>query len=324
MEFSASQTHIGFAIVALGVAASYLGAVWLIMTVGRLLLRFRKTSPTSNRPGEMVHQALRISGRRWDHYRTAALLFGVSFLLLVNFGRDAGWGEQPTWLSISALLCVIGVLGIAALKMVQLGRYRARLNKSLELHTQVAQRLVEVQLRGNRAYPSVRAGDDVIDYVVVGHNGVYALQLTALPENTESVQFDRGGLVCQPGEQRISLQQFNKSLFHLSSKLGEQIGSRVSVLPVIVLPTGRIVTASQSGDNKRDNSGDKNSPMLVSLQACASFVGWQKDDFFLHDDDITRLSGWLGKQALENPPPTLAAAISSLDRQIRWPALIRP
>ncbi len=320
MEFSASQTHIGFAIVALGVAAAYLGAVWLIMAAGRLLLRFRKTSPTSSRPGEMVHQALRISGRRWDHYRTAALLFGVSFLLLVNFGSDPGWGAQPAWVVISALLGVIGVLGIAALKLVQLGRYRARLNKSLELHTQVAQRLVEVQLRGNRVYPSVRVGDDIVDYLVVGVNGVYALQLAALPEAAESVQLDRGSLVCQPGGQRISLQPLNNSLLRLAGKLSEQIGSEIRILPVVVVPTGRIVTASQNSDD----DGDERSPMLVSLQACASFVGWQKKDFFLHEDDIARLSGWLGKQALDSPPRTLAAVIASLDRQIRWPALIRP
>ena len=95
MEVSALQAYNEFAFIALGVAAGYLGAVWIITLAARTVVRLRGVKPASSRPGELVHQALRVSGRLWEHYRTAALLFGVSFLLLVNFGRQGCCQRSP-------------------------------------------------------------------------------------------------------------------------------------------------------------------------------------------------------------------------------------
>jgi hypothetical protein len=310
MEVSLFQSYNEFALIALAVAAAYLGAVWLIMVTVGLIVRFRGSRPTSCRPGELVHQALKVSGRLWDHYRTAALLLGVSFLLLVNFGRYGWLDPKSAFVNILILICLLVPLGFGALKILQLARYRLRLTRLLDMHTQMAQRLVEVQLRGNRVYPSVRVHDGLIDNVVVGNNGVYAVQLFGPPPGAEAVKFERGALVFQPCGTRIDLHSCNKVIRGLASVLTEQIGSQVNVLPVIALPDCRIVPSENGG------------PLLVSLQACASFVSWQDENFFLHDDDVVKLSGWLGKQALEDPPRTLGAVVTSLERQINWPALV--
>jgi hypothetical protein len=310
MEVSLFQSYNEFALIAVAVAAAYLGAVWLITMAVGLIVRFRGSRHTSCRPGEMVHQALKVSGRLWDHYRTAALLLGVSFLLLVNFGRYGWLDPKSTFVNILILACLLLPLGFGALKILQLARYRLRLTRLLNMHTQMAQRLVEVQLRGNRVYPSVRIHDGLIDNVVVGNNGVYAVQLLAPPPTAESVKFERGALIFQPCGTRIDLHGYNKANRGLASVMTEQVGSPVNVLPVIVLPDCRIVPSESNG------------PLLVSLQACASFVSWQDENFFLHNEDVVKLSGWLGKQALEDPPRTLGAVISSLERQINWPALV--
>jgi len=311
MEVSGFQAYNEFAAISLAVSAAYLGAVCLVITALWLAERFRGAQSTSIcRPGEMLHQALKVSGRRWDHYRTAALLFGVSFLLLVNFGRYGWWSPLSTFVNILIFICLLAPLGFGTLKMLQLARYRLRLARSLDLHTQMARRLVEVQLRGNRVYPSVRINDGLIDNVVVGSNGIYAVQLFTPPSGAESVKFERGALIFQPCGTRISLHGYNNAIRALASVLMEQIGSQVNILPVIVIPDCRI------------KATDNNGPMLVSLQACAAFVSWQDENFFLHHEDIAKISGWLGNQALENPPSTMHAAITSLERQIDWPALV--
>jgi hypothetical protein len=310
MEASLFQSYNEFAFIALAVAAAYLGAVWLVMTGVRLVFHFRASRPTSCRPGEMVHQALKVSGRLWDHYRTAALLLCVSFLLLVNFGRYGWWEPKSTFINMLILGCLLIPLCFGALKMLQLARYRLRLAGLLDMHNQMAQRLVEVQLRGNRVYPSVHIHDGLVDNVVLGNNGVYAVQLFAPPPGAEAVKFERGALIFQPCGTRIDLHSYNKAIRGLSGVLTEQLGSQVNVLPVIVLPDCRITPSENNG------------PMLVSLQACTSFVSWQDNNFFLHDEDIAKLCGWLGRQALEDPPRTLGAVINSLERQINWPALV--
>jgi len=308
MQIPVFQTYIESAAISLAVAAGYMGAIWLVTAGTRFAGRFRRSRPASARPGELVHQALKVSGRALDHFRTSALLFGVSFLLLVNFGRAGLWPPQTTLINTSILVGLLIPLGLGGFKIFQLTRYRMRWNQLLDLHVQMARRLVEVQLRGHRVYPSVQLADGVIDNVVLGPNGVYSVQLITPPPDAESVRFDRGVLVFQPCGTRMSLQPCSKRSAALGRLLGDQAGSRVHVLPVFVVPDCRI------------ENGDEDAPMLVSLQACAAFVSWQHEEFFLHDDDIAKLSGWLGNQALKDPPGSVSAAIMSLEQRAGSPS----
>lgn len=310
MEVSAFQAWNEFAFISLAVAAGYLGAVWVTTFTVRMAIRFRRDRPSACRPGEMVHQALKVSGRLWDHYRTAALLFGVSFLLLVNFGRYGWWEPKSAFINVLILLCLLPPPGFAALKMVQLARYRLRLAGLLDLHMQMAQRLVEAQLRGNRVYPSVRINDIVLDNVIVGRNGVYTVQLIAPPPGGESIKYERNGLIVQPGGCRLNLREYNNGVRGLASALSEEVGTTINIFPVVVVSDCRIESSENGG------------PLLVSLQACASFVSCRDGESFLHDEDITKISTWLGRQGLEDPPRTMQAAVALLERQIDWPALV--
>ncbi len=307
MQAPAFQSYVEFAAISAAVPAVYLAAVWLVTAAVRLIGRFRPPVPVSPRPGEMIHQALKVSGRALDHGRTAALLFGVSYLLLVNFGRTGWWAPQSLAVNVAILIGLLIPLGFGGFKLIQLTGYRSRWHRLLDLHRQMARRLVDVQVRGYRVFPSVSVGDGILDYVVVGPNGVYAVQLFTPPPGAESARFERGGLTFQPGGTRASLQTMNKHVAALARQLGERAGSGVCVLPVLAVPDCRI------------ESGDEEGPMVVSLQACSAFVGWQHEDFFLHEDDVANLSGYLGEQSMQNPPATVGAAVDALARQTGSP-----
>ena len=165
MDISRLQSFNEYALIAVAVAAAYLGTIWFVTLLARMAERFRGVRASTCRPGELVHQALKVSGRLWDHYRTAALLFGVSFVLLANFGRYGLTVPKSAFLNILIVVCLIPPLLFAVLKFAQLWRYRLRLAKLLDLHTQMARRLVEAQLRGNRVYPSVRINNGMLDNI---------------------------------------------------------------------------------------------------------------------------------------------------------------
>lgn len=307
MQAPVFQSCVEFVAISAAVPAAYLTAVWVITGTMRLIGRFRPPVPESPRPGEMIHQALKVSGRALDHGRTAALLFGVSVFLLFNFGRTGWWAPQPVPVNAAILLGLLVPLGYGAFRLIQLTRHRGRWKQLLHLHRQVARRLVDVQVRGYRVFPSVPLADGILDNVVVGPNGVYTVQLITPPPGAESVSFERGGLTFQPGGTRLSLQAMNKRVAALARHLGERAGSDICVLPVLTVPDCRI------------ESGDANGPMLVSLQACSAFVGWQHENFFLHEDDIANLSGCLSEMSMQNPPATVSAAVEALARQTGSP-----
>jgi hypothetical protein len=310
IDQSLFQAYIEFSFISLAVAVGYLGAAWLTRRVVHLFERYRRPKTTISRPGEMVHQAMKVSGRLWDYFRTGVLLFCVSLLLLVNFGRYGLLTPHSDVINIVLFGVLMVVLGFAVLKIIQLARYRMRLGTLLDLHTQMARRMVEVQLRGNRVFPSVEVKDQVIDNVVVGRNGIYAAQLIVPPSGAESVKREHGALLFQPCGTRISLNSFSRATRELSGVLQKEVGTQVPLLPVAIVPECRI--ESSEGDG----------PMTVSLQACASFTSAQNKDFFMHDEDLAKVSIWLGKQGLAKPPRTMQAVVASLEKHVNWPVLL--
>ena len=311
MDYSFLPAYAVFSSIALAVALSYLLLCSLAMVASRVVQHFRPVRPASCRPGEIIHQALRITGRRAEQFRTAALVFAVAMLMLTAFGRLGWWPDAQTW--VFALLAVVAtglqVFGIA--KLVQLARYRMRLSSLLDKHVSMARRLAEAQLRGNRVYHSVRVGDAIIDNVIVGPNGVYAIGMFPSPvANCESVSLVSGELVFEPGGVRVSLQQYRHAVRGLSKSLGEGISSKVIALPVIVVPECTI-TASQ-----------ETLPMVVSLESCMSFVGWKETRAFLMDDEVDAINRWLDRHALEAPHGSMRAVTGYLDRRVTRPALV--
>ena len=155
-------------------------------------VKFRGGRSHNCRPGELVHQALKVSGRLWDHYRTAALLFGVSILLLLNFGALGHWSPQSTVLNVAIAVALLIPVAFGVLKLWQLARYRLKLSRLLALHEEMARRMVEVLIRGNRVYPSIRVHSEMLDNVVLGSGGIYAVQLFVPPPGAESVRLRAG------------------------------------------------------------------------------------------------------------------------------------
>ena len=309
MNINLFQAYNEFATISLCVAAGYLGIIYLTKLLIDLAMRFRETNPALCRPGEIIHQGLKVTGRLWDHFRTAALLFGVSFLLMMNFGRYGWWVPLPVLANIAIGTLLFGMLGYAFLKMIQLARYRRRLAMLLATHDQIAGRLVEAQLRGNRVFYAVRLGDVVLDNVIVGRDGVYTLQLFTAPAGSSSVKYALGGLTFLPSGQRASLQPYSRAVNFLGKALSDANGSKVRVLPVVVAAHCKI------------EKPDSKVPMIVSVETCNAFLGWQEDGAFLLDDDVAKISAWLAGRELEGVPRSVNATVGVLQDYLAWPDL---
>jgi hypothetical protein len=311
MNWSLLPTLIVFTAVALSVGAVYLLLSWLANALGRLLRRFRPVRPVSCRPGEVVHQALKMTGRRWDQLRTAALLFCVSLALLVGFGRTGWWPELSVGIYIAIGLVLLLLIGFGATVMVQLVRYRVRLSKLLNTHIEVAQRLTEAQLRGNRVYHAVPLGGGIIDNVVVGSNGVYTINLVTPPaKDCESVNYRRNGLVFLPGALRNDMRPYREAIVALTGELSRCIGNPVVVQPVVVVADCRIGEAPED------------SPLLVTMECCTTFIGWKNNNAFLMDHDIEKINDWLSRQVLEHQTRSGRQLADCLDGDVIRPALV--
>jgi hypothetical protein len=302
------QTLIVFAAVALGVSVSYLICARVASLVGGLIGRVRAFRPISRRPGEVVHQALKITGRRWDQYRTAALLFVVTLALMLTFGRRDWWSDLPNAWPFVIAIGQLALITFGLVKLTQLYRYRVRLARLLDQHLAVAQQLIEAQLRGNRVYHSVPVGDGIIDNVVVGSNGVYTVQLVPAPDRTsDAVGVKAGALSFSPTQVRRELGGYSKAVANLAKLLSERVGQNVKLKPVVVVPDCKIEPATVD------------EPLLVSIESCTSFIGWKDQEAFLMNDDVDAINTSLAMQGVDLQPASLRSMTASLDAQIQSP-----
>lgn len=311
MSWSSLPVYIFFTAVALSVAATYLAIASLMAVAREFSRRFRPARPMSRRPGEVVHQALKITGQRWLRYRTAAILFLSSMLLLLLFGRHDWWANMSIIVYGGITIALLAITGFGTLKLIQLAQYRRKLSRLLDTHIAIAQRLVEAQMRGNRVYYSVPIGPTLIDNLVVGRNGIYAIQLMAPPDdNAQSVRADAGGLIFQPGNNQRDIRTFMHEISSLSRVMSEFVGSRIRVLPVIVVPGCAI--ESPSVDR----------PLLVSLKSCTAFIGWKDPAAFLMDEDIVAVNRLLSTLESEEAPYSFDVLTGVLDEQIERPTFV--
>ena len=311
MGLSFFPVYIFFIAVALTVSLSYLTISSLVAATHGLVARFGRARPISRRPGEVVHQALKITGRRWDQYHTAGLLFLASILPLLVLGRRDWWANMSIGLLVAIAASLLFIFGFGVAKMIQLARYRIRLSNLLDTHNAVAHRLVEAQLRGNRVYYSVPIGKTIIDNLIVGSNGVYSVNLLPPPDNQcESVHAIAGGLVFQPGDINCDLRKLKHQNTLLTRALSRSVGSQITVLPVLVVPDCCIEATSVEV------------PLLVSMESCTAFLGWKNAGAFLMDEEVEEINRWLSTLEFEKSPRSLQALADVLDAQIERPALV--
>ena len=279
-----------FAAVGLAIALAYLLASTVWSGIAQLVTSRRAArSGLHHQPAAFVALEIDSIDRRLQRHCTAVLIFGICFGVLALFARHDHWPDQPTWgwVMIGSFVALIGAFAVA--KGLQLVWYRGHLRSLLDAGLGVAQRLDEVKLRGHRVFHAVPVGDGVVDHVVVGPLGVFAI-LVVLPSRpgASTVSLTRGCLVFGPEHGFSGLQPVVKVFAGLARELGRSLGRPLKIVPMLVVPGCRV----ESSDEKRF--------LLSNEQNCITLVGWKDPEAYLMDDEIAGVSQWLSARC--QPP----------------------
>lgn len=230
----------------------------------------------------IVRERESIDGRVW-RLANASLVFATTGGLLVGFGADDIAPVLPAWHLWSVAAMVAGAAGYSVVSLVRLVRYRRRLCALIAANAAIAERLEDVQVRGHRVFCAVPVTNHVIDYVVVGSNGVFAVQVVmARRPGATAVRLARGVLHFMPAHGQLRLAPVTEAIAGLARELGRAVGRPVKIVPMLVAPGCRI---GSQDDSRYLISDDKN---------CVALVGWKDTAAYLMDDEIARMSEWLG------------------------------
>ena len=211
-------------------------------------------------------------------YLSAGLVFVVLFVSASELNAERLFVGYPVW----QLYLFLGVLGVGAFfaifQLARTIRSRHRIRLLRDANIAIGHQLQSIAVGFGRVYHDVETSSGVIDHVIVGQNGAYAVNVFARrPVRNGSVNLDGNDLVFQPRGTSASIVRTAARTAALEREFRRLLDHRVRVRSVIAVP-GWQVNSQSSEDHLVVN--DKSLPMLR---------GWKDRSDYLMDEDVDSL-----------------------------------
>ena len=281
-----------FCALAIALAGSFLyvgvGLAWLALGAS-----LRRRDPfaeyIAREPGHRVRQRLRAVDGHYFLYLSALLVYALLISVALLLEMPALPFELPAW-SWLALAAVAAVASLVIPFMVfKLKRERSRLAFRQSANVAVGHALQRIASRGYNVYHDVRVGSHVIDNVVIGAKGAYAVNVF-VPGNGRArngmARLDDSSLVLGKTKTTAPVGVSVNRVSGLSKELSKVIGHPIRVRSVIAIP----------GWNVASTDSDKH--LLVNEKNVVMLTGWTDPDTYLMDDDVIQIHEYLAPRCL--------------------------
>lgn len=240
-------------------------------------------------PGHRVRQVLQKLDRKYYLFLAALLvyllLFAVAYVLWgdPSVSKDDMW----KWLALLALVAVVSLL--LPIQIVKLKRARSRQAFRRTANIAVGHALQRIASRGYNVYHDVPVGKQIIDNVVIGAKGAYAVNVFVLGNGhakSSTARLDDSSLVFGKAKTSAPVGVCVNRVGGLSKELSRVIGHPIRVRSVIAVP----------GWNVASTDSDKH--LLVNEKNVVMLTGWTDPDTYLMDDDVAQIHDYLAARCV--------------------------
>ena len=221
--------------------------------------------------------------RKQASYLGATLVLAIIFLVAFSLDARSLYPGYAHW-QLSLLIATLGAVAVFFLykigaTLLALGKLRLKRDASIAIGHQL-QRLAA---RQGTVYHDVAIGRDVIDHVVVGSSGAYAVHVVARRNRRGHSARLVDERLYLGDEQALALESLTQRSLRLASALGKATGGRVSVRSVIAVPGWEI--SEQQSENH----------LLVNERTLPMLGGWKNSADYLMNEDVAAVQEYLAE-----------------------------
>ena len=240
-------------------------------------------------PGHRVRQNLQNLDRHYYLCLAGLLVYFLFLVLALLLPSEPPFIDAPAWawLAASVLIAVVSLL--LPYRIVKLKQARVRLGFRRTASIAVGHALQRIASRGYNIYHDVRVGNQVIDNVVIGAKGAYAVNVFVLGKNRSkngTARLDDSSLVFGKAKTSAPIGVSVNRVGGLSKELSKVIGHPIRVRSVIAVP----------GWNVASTESDKH--LLVNEKNVVMLTGWTDPDTYLMDDDVAQIHDYLATRCV--------------------------
>jgi hypothetical protein len=211
-------------------------------------------------------------------YLSGTLVFLVLFAAAYVLQARSLFDGYPAW----QLWMQTGFLALAAVfaawRLVRTILARRQVKFVRDANVAVGHQLQQISTGANRVFHDVATSAGIVDHVVVGQTGVYAINVIARRSGRNgSARFNNNSIQFSNSDAAVSVVDVTASAVRLEKEISRLLGHKVRVRSVIAVP----------GWDIGQQSSDKH--LLVNERTIPMLRGWRDQSDYLMNEDVDAL-----------------------------------
>jgi hypothetical protein len=228
--------------------------------------------------------------RKQSAYLGAGLTFVFIFVVAHTFEAQLLFEGYPIWQLYLLLATLLAAAGFALYRLLCTVREWRRVRFLRDANIAVGHSLQRIAVGHGRVFHDVATPAGVVDHVIVGPGGIYAVNVVAhRAMRRESVQLADGELRFKPDGKTISIADIAACTTRLEQEFRDLLKNSVRVRSVIAVPGWH--ADSQTGDGH----------LVVNERTLPMLRGWRSEADYLMDEDVQTLQQHLTKTCKRSP-----------------------
>jgi hypothetical protein len=214
-------------------------------------------------------------GREQSLFLIAGLVFSVIFAITYLFPPQGMFEDLPQWQLILVLVLCGAAVVYTVYRLLRIVIAKRRLVFVRDANMATGHALQKLNANQNRVFHDVRCAAGIIDNVVVGRHGIYAINVVARKPGKDSTVSLRGDkLTFAPANVSMTVGRSGTKSGELAKEIGKLLKHKVRVRTVIVVP-GWEVEAQAS-----------EAYLAVNERNLTMLSGWKDPNDFLMNEDV--------------------------------------
>lgn len=223
-------------------------------------------------------------------FLSAVVVFGVLFAAAYILNAERLFVGYPYWQLYLLLAALSAGALLAAYRLAKTVRARRHVKLKRDANIAVGHELQRMATTLGRTYHDVETSAGIIDHIVVGQNGAYAINVVARRSVRDGNVALRGKeLLFTPANKTHSIVTTSAMIASLEREFRRLLDHRVRVRSVIAIPGWDI--AEQSSDDH----------LLVNERNLPMLGGWKDQADFLMNEDVDALHKFLTSRCRLKP-----------------------
>jgi len=211
-------------------------------------------------------------------YLSGALVFVMLFVAAYLLQAGHLFAGYPSWQLYLQLGFLLLVSGYAAFRLGKTALARHQLQFLRDANVAIGHQLQQMSADGTRVFHDVGTSAGVVDHVIIGQQGIYAINVVARRSGKRAhARLADNAIEYSNGKAKHSIVEISAKTTRLQKEFRQLLGHNVRVRSVIAIPGWDI------GDQSTDEY------LLVNERTIAMLSGWKDNTDHLMNEDVDAL-----------------------------------